>query len=78
MNELEVALGAAIAAHHMASIARRRNQDEQQFTLENTRANTCANINAVMLKDAEEAMELVSRKLSDALERYKRMNAEVL
>lgn len=74
MNEIEIAAGAAIAAQHMANAARKRNQDEQQFTVEGSRARACANANSELLKDASEACEMAVRKLMDAAARFNRMN----
>lgn len=74
MNEIDVAAGSVIASQLAVHLAIKRNQDEQQFTLEGTRARTCANANSRLLKEASEACELAVRKLLKASDRYNRMN----
>lgn len=73
MNEIEIAAGAVCAAHTAAHAARKRNQDEQQFSTEGSRQRTCANANAQLLQDAVEALEMTARKLMDAAARKARM-----
>ena len=73
MNEVEIATGATMAAHSAAHIAWKRNSDEMQFTVEGSRARTCANANGPKLREAMELLEKASRLLDDARSRQLRM-----
>jgi hypothetical protein len=73
MNEIEIATGATIAAHYAAHAAWNRNRDEQQFLVQGSRARTCANANAPMLREAMELLEKATRLLDDARSRQARM-----
>ena len=73
MNEIEIATGAAMAAHHTAHIAWKRNSDDMQHLVEGSRARVCANANGPTLREAMELLEKASRLLDDARARQARM-----
>jgi len=73
MTEIEIAAGATMAAHNAAHIAWMRNGHEQQILVQGSRARTCANANAPLLREAMELLEKASRLLDDARARQARM-----
>lgn len=73
MNEIEIATGAAMAAHSAACNAWRRNVDEQRIFVEGSRARTCVNANSPLLHEAVALLEKASRLLDEARERQARM-----
>lgn len=76
MNEIEIAAGATMAAHHAAHIAWNRNSENMQHCVEGSRAKTCANANNPKLREAMELLEKASRLLDDARARQARMLSE--
>lgn len=73
MNELEIALGSLYASHSAISEAYKRNQIEQSLYTDGSRALTCANANAKILKEVQDDVGIALRKLDEALCRYNRM-----
>ena len=73
MNEIDIATGATIAAYLAAHAAWQRNGQEQQIFVQGSRARTCVNANAPLLREAMELLEKASRLLDDARARQARM-----
>ena len=73
MHELEIAIGSLYASHAAINQALERNTIDQDCYVEGSRALTCANANARILKEVQDDVGIAIRKLDDALGRYRRL-----